>query len=142
MGRKAYRAVDLDGTLAYYTKYAGATVIGKPIEPMLAQVKKWLENGDRVAIFTSRVDPSAKDHREATLAVEHWCKIHIGRILLVTAVKSKDFTHFYDDRAQQVIKNKGIIVESPNFDEIITDINDNGNRAESIRVAGGLNGNF
>lgn len=137
MARRAYRAVDLDGTLAYYIKYLGATHIGEPVEAMLEQVKTWLKNGDRVAIFTARADPSAWGHEDAIKAVERWCIKHIGRKLLVTAVKSKDFTHFYDDRAQQVIKNTGIIVEAPDYDNMITTItNEVDKTVEILQIAG------
>jgi hypothetical protein len=117
--RKACRAVDLDSTLAYYEKYVSPTHIGEPIEKMLNKVKYWLQQGDDVWIFTARADPTEKTHKIAIAAIEDWCVKHIGKKLGVTAIKSKRFSHFYDDRAQQVIKNEGTIVFAPDYNSIV-----------------------
>ena len=49
--------VDLDGTLAQYDGFKGCTVIGDPVQVMLARVKKWISEGIEVRIFTARVNP-------------------------------------------------------------------------------------
>ena len=48
--------VDLDGTLAYYDQWRGALHIGEPIPVMLERVKRWLDEGKDVRIFTARVN--------------------------------------------------------------------------------------
>lgn len=102
-------AVDLDGTLAYYTKFQGIAHIGAPIPKMVARVKKWLDDGYRVAIFTARASrlDHPTDYLIATKYVEEWAERYIGRQLLVTAEKSSKFIAFYDDRAIGVEKNTG-----------------------------------
>ena len=60
--------VDLDGTLAYYDQWRGALHIGEPIPLMLERVKRWLDEGKDVRIFTARVN------REGiALATASWC---------------------------------------------------------------------
>ncbi len=47
-------AVDLDGTLAHYDEFRGKDHIGKPIPKMMERVKKWLDEGQKIVIFTAR----------------------------------------------------------------------------------------
>ena len=98
-------AVDLDGTLAYYTSYKGDTVIGKPIGPMVRRVKNWLAKGNAVVIFTARAGS-----KDAIQAIEDWCQKHLGQKLEVTNVKSPSFIEMWDDRCIQVEKNTGKLV--------------------------------
>lgn len=119
---KRYIAVDLDGVLAEYDHWTGD--IGKPVQPMIDNVKQWLKDGHTVVIFTARVcyDPelySSESNAHADLnfiatqrhLIEVWCKEHIGIILPITAQKNFLMTDFYDDRAWRVEKNTGYIYE-------------------------------
>ena len=112
-------AVDLDGTLAFYEGWKGGE-IGPPVPIMVERVKKWLENGESVVIFTARVAVtpglfSQESQREANqefadaqvLLIKEWCKVHIGQELPVTAIKDFTITEFWDDRAVQVVPNTG-----------------------------------
>lgn len=90
---------DLDGTLAQYDGYKGATHIGEPIKNGVAwpELMAALRRGDKVKIFTARVadDPEGVARR----AIEVWCRRHIGCVLPVTCVKDAGMTRLYDDRA-------------------------------------------
>jgi hypothetical protein len=104
--------VDLDGTLAYYDEYRGPSHIGEPIELMVKHVKDMLDQGFRVKIFTARV--CAQNGPEAIelsrIAIESWCKEHLGVKLEVTNIKDYAMIELYDDRAYNVVKNKGLII--------------------------------
>lgn len=103
--------VDLDGTLAEYNGWVGPTHIGQPILPMVARIQKWLLEGREVRIFTARVfaggrvDPA--ELRQVVVAIEQWCKAHIGRVLPVTCTKDYGMIELWDDRAVQVVPNTG-----------------------------------
>jgi len=96
--------VDLDGTLAKYRGWKGATHIGTPIPSMVSRVKRWLREGKVVKIFTAR---AAGDDGTARRAIEKWCKTHIGKALPITCVKDKNCVRIWDDRAVGVKSNKG-----------------------------------
>jgi hypothetical protein len=117
--------VDLDRTLAEYGHgdfhEKGPTYIGPPIPEMVNRVKAWLREGKEVRIFTARVaglyvsltGDANKDYKEATdqvILIRNWCKEHIGIELTVTAVKDWQAEVIYDDRAIQVIANKGRLI--------------------------------
>lgn len=115
--RKASRAVDFDKTLAYYESKWKARKIGPAIPEMVEQVKKWLAQGDKVTIFTARIsqlyDPDEaqfNDVYEQIAMIRDFCKENGLPELPITAVKKKEFTHFYDDKAFHVVPNKGRII--------------------------------
>ena len=102
-------AVDLDGTLAMYDQWRGIDSIGEPVAVIREAVRQAVKEGAEVHIFTSRVsDPSDAD--EAMKHIIHWLDKYDVPYHGITAVKHKFFTEFWDDRAIQVIKNKGIFV--------------------------------
>lgn len=93
---------DLDGTLAEYTHWQGIEHIGEPIEPMIKHLKKYLDDGYPVKIFTARAcEP------ESIPYIEEWCKKHIGTVLPITNKKDYSLVRFYDDRAVAVEHNTG-----------------------------------
>jgi hypothetical protein len=109
------RYVDLDGTLAYYDRWEGATNIGPPIFRMVSTVKKWIANGDKVVIFTTRINPNStftlpQECAAAKEAVEAWCQKHIGAILEVTSEKGF-FDKGYDDKQEHIVPNLGMTRE-------------------------------
>lgn len=130
---KPWWGVDFDGTLAVYDKWSGASHTGEPIKKMVERVKKWLAAGREVRIFTARVFPlmtvnpndnldlfevssnySTQRHYEAieaVVAIQKWCKEHLGTVLTITCVKDYGMVFLYDDRAKQVIKNTGLTLE-------------------------------
>ena len=109
--------VDLDGTLAFYNGWQGPYHIGEPIMPMVYRIKKWLQEGKKVKIFTARVsnhgvnqDGSyvlAYDLARVKKQIEAFCFEHIGQILEITNVKDFAMTELWDDRAVRVQFNKG-----------------------------------
>lgn len=119
--------IDLDGTLATYGEWKGAEHIGEPVAPMVARVKKLLEAGEDVWIFTARIYPSTKfeavnsfilakqdpetieERAEVSgLLIREWCQKHLGRILPITCRKNFGTREIWDDRAIGVMPNKGV----------------------------------
>lgn len=99
--------VDLDGTLAYYDGWKGIEHIGEPIPEMIERVKRWLEEGKEVRIFTARVSNGAA----AVWYVEDWCIKYIGKALPITNVKDPSMIELWDDRCVQVVPNEGVTVQ-------------------------------
>lgn len=112
--------VDLDGTLAYYDKFKGPTMIGDPIKPMVARVQAWVAQGYDVRIFTARVWPVGMlvqdqpinaarlaEARQAEEAIKTWCLIHLGFVLPITCTKDYGMIELWDDRCVQVRANTG-----------------------------------
>lgn len=105
MSLNGWIAVDLDGTLAVYDKWRGVDHIGEPIPAMVARVRRWLDEGRDVRIFTARVfgDQGAA----ARPAIEVWCQKHLGRVLPITNEKDYGMVELWDDRCVQVEPNTG-----------------------------------
>lgn len=104
--------VDLDGTLAKYDEWRGTAHIGEPIAPMVARVKRWIQEGVAVKIFTARVHGHGAPiigggTEDALTPIEEWCQKHIGEVLPITNVKDFGMIELWDDRAVQVIPNTG-----------------------------------
>jgi hypothetical protein len=99
--------VDLDGTLARYTGWKGATKIGKPIPRMVRRVRRWVSHGKKVKLFTARAD----DERSVN-AIKKWLKDNELPDLEVTNLKDQDCIEFWDDRAKAVEKNTGRLKET------------------------------
>jgi len=117
--------VDFDGTLAYYDGWEGPQSFGKAIPIMLNRVKVWIAEGRSVKILTARVgyssimdDPNVKAGRDnyqdlrqmITFSLQDWCEENGLPRLDVTAEKDYLMTEFWDDRATQVVPNKGFSV--------------------------------
>jgi hypothetical protein len=120
--------VDLDGTLAKIPNNAGwwpPDMIGDPVPAMVARVKRWLAEGKEVRIFTARVDggigsslyncpPEVAELYQnvayVKACIEEWCLQHIGQVLPITNVKDCGMVELWDDRAVQVMPNKGITI--------------------------------
>lgn len=104
--------VDLDGTLAHYDGWKGVNHIGAPVPQMVERVRRWIEEGRDVRIFTARVshDGTAARMVDAQLAmvrIMDWCAQHFGRVLPVTCTKDIAMIELWDDRAVQVRTNWG-----------------------------------
>lgn len=99
-------AVDFDGTLSTHdtNKPYDPEELGDPIKLMVDRVKKWLEDGESVEIFTARAD-----NPKSIEAIKKWCKKNIGQELTVTNIKKPYFKEYWDDRAIRVEKDKGEI---------------------------------
>lgn len=118
--------VDLDGTLAEYPgTYGVPHGIGKPVPRMVSRVKAWLREGREVRIVTARaagpfVDITGKDigYDAAVKGVQDWCLEHIGQVLPVTCQKDYSMIELWDDRAVQVVPNKGESIDEKYLIEI------------------------
>lgn len=98
----------MDGTLAEYHGF-GDGEIGKPIEPMVRRVKRWLSEGRDVRIMTARVaNPHERLGEKKKIRV--WCQEHLGEVLEITNEKDYAMIELWDDRAVEVRKNTGIPV--------------------------------
>lgn len=93
--------VDLDGTLAQYNAGQGSA-IGKPLAPMVKQVKAWCKDKKEVRIFTARAE-TFSGKRD----VERWLKDNGLPALTVTNIKDSKMMELWDDKAIRVNKNVG-----------------------------------
>ncbi|HKK99144.1 MAG TPA: hypothetical protein VJ943_02760 [Desulfotignum sp.] len=102
---KIWTGVDLDGTLACDNLSAGMDRIGEPVPAMLTLVKKMLNNGIRVKIFTARAgDP------EQIPIIRKWLKDNHLPDLEITNIKDFQMQRLYDDRCIQVERNTGRLI--------------------------------
>ena len=109
--------VDFDGTLAEYTGWKGADVLGKPLMPMVHRVRQWLDQGVEVRIVTARACPVKPEGYEndiptAVAAIHEWCIEQFGQPLVVTYQKDYNMIELWDDRAVAVLPNDGRKVTS------------------------------
>jgi hypothetical protein len=120
MARHIHIALDFDSTLAEHES-GGDLTIGKPIKPMIEQVKRWVAKGYEITIFTARVSkwfkngevrPEDFKERQRQLISQFLAENGLQCMfpVLITADKSPRFTHFVDDKAVKVIPNKGIVI--------------------------------
>ena len=101
--------VDLDGTLAHYDEYRGDDHVGEPIMPMVERVRKMLDEGKDVRIFTAR-----KPHP----AIRKFSKENFGKILPITNIKDPHMQMLLDDRAVGVKRNTGEIFSEDNMKQV------------------------
>ncbi len=102
---RAWIGVDLDGTLAYHDRSSAYDKIGEPVPIMLALVKKMINNGIRVKIFTAR----ATDPEQLSI-IRKWLKRNRLPELEITNVKDYSMLRLYDDRCIQVEHNTGRLI--------------------------------
>lgn len=96
--------VDLDGTLAHYENWVEPHEIGAPVPAMIERIKRWIDEGIVVKIFTAR------DDGHGGKFIREWCIKHIGVELEITCVKDHFMLELWDDRAVQIEQNTGRII--------------------------------
>lgn len=108
--------VDLDGTLSYYQPGGYRPgVIGRPIDPMVGRVRKWIAEGREVVIFTARLYkiPGKRGEAERVkkdeIAIYEWCRTYLGAVVPVTCQKLAHTDIIFDDRAIRVEHNTGLV---------------------------------
>lgn len=101
--------IDLDGTLAEYDFYRGDEHIGRPIPSMVKRVRKWLQEGKDVRLFTAR-----RPHP----AIRRWLVEHIGALIPITNVKDPGMQLLIDDRAIGVERNTGKLDNEERLKEV------------------------
>ena len=104
MSTKKTIYVGFDGTLCVDKGiYPGA-----PIKPMVDRVKRWIQDGHTVKIFTARVDQeTVQAERINVRIVTDWCEreglVNLdGSALVITNRKGRDCDEIWDDRAVSV----------------------------------------
>lgn len=106
---KMWIGVDFDGTLATYYGWTDSRN-GVPILPMVDRVKRWLATGREVRILTARVASTNRcieDIKSQRIFIQDWCEKHLGQRLQVTSEKDHLCEEIWDDRARQVMFNRG-----------------------------------
>lgn len=86
-----WTGVDLDGTLAYCDRSSSYGKVGKPVPAMLALVKKMINHGVRVKIFTARVID-----QEQLPIIRKWLKDNGLPELEITNIKDYNMTRLYE----------------------------------------------
>lgn len=98
---------DLDGTAAHWGGWADTGEILAPIPGITQTMRDLLDQGEDVRFLTARVA-----HGDRWVQpIREWSEKHLGVALPVTCRKDSRMYVLYDDRAQQVVRNKGITVE-------------------------------
>lgn len=109
---------DLDGTIADNSLHTfGFGTIGKPIKPMCNQMKRLHRQGYDVRIFTARLSDVGKTRRQQARIKDHiwqWCDVNLGFRPPIVDRKDASMEALYDDRAKQVVRNKGLCYENTN----------------------------
>ena len=128
--------VDLDGTLATYTEWTKWCIFGEPIMPMVERIRKWLDEGKCVKIFTARV-PIFKghdkwiqnircyksnelySHADMIREIQNWCEKYVrqGWRPHVTCSKDMNMIELWDDRAVGVVTNTGMTLADAALEE-------------------------
>lgn len=85
---------------------------------MVERVKRWLAEGKEVRILTARVARGFDLQAQNWLEIRDWCRQVFGRTLIITSEKDPHMTELWDDRAVQVIRNKGVSVEE-RFEQLL-----------------------
>lgn len=117
--------VDFDGTLCFVDPNNLEEECGKPLEPMVALIKRLRKSGKDVRIFTARVSKNnfpidhpwsdvQKSIRYQRKIVQNWCLKHIGEVLPITCEKDYYMEKLYDDRAVRVGYNTGFLLNEDN----------------------------
>ena len=106
--KKRWYGVDLDRTLAEHNGWKGVNHIGKPVPKMMERVKKWIDEGINVKIFTARAS-----HPKGIPPVKKWLKENGLPDLEITCIKDMHLVRIYDDRAVQVRSNTGELLGNP-----------------------------
>lgn len=113
--RTRWYGFDIDGTIADNSLHSW--VIDKPIKPMVALMKRLHREGYDVRILSGRLGDFTSDDQVpegVKLHIWKWCDRHLGFRPQLTGRKDSLMETLFDDRACQVVCNKGITLESLN----------------------------
>jgi hypothetical protein len=100
--------VDFDRTLANYESWSkNGSSLGAPIPAMAERVRRWVDSGKDVRIFTARAAPNNPRRDDDIRKIMAWCEEHIGRPLPVTNQKDFETVAIWDDLAVSVEANTG-----------------------------------
>jgi hypothetical protein len=117
--------VDLDGVLVIDEGWKGASCIGAPIVRMIKRVQKWMDDGQRVKIFTARanplVDTPEESYEERMYHLKLWIALIFKRDIEITYEKDLYMIELWDDRCVQVELNTGRRVDGEDCEDIRPD---------------------
>ena len=104
----------MDATIAFYATWGDGS-IGAPIKPMIRRMKHYIRTGRKVAIVTARVHPSkGLEATEHLHKVRDFLDVQFGKDVSdsidIRCDKDMHLIALFDDRAESVIPNKGILV--------------------------------
>jgi hypothetical protein len=103
-----YNLVDLDHTLAHYTKHTEQGMkIGEPVPAMVERVQRWLHTGIDVRIFTARASRPGFVGSHEEQQIKDWCREVFGRELKIQNWKCFNCLHIWDNIAISVEPNRG-----------------------------------
>jgi uncharacterized protein with NRDE domain len=115
--KKSWVGFDLDGTLATTTnRKFDPKDIGEPVPQMIELVKKYLDEGKDVKIFTARVSTngtglSVYNTIVGRRHIKSWARKHIGKNLEIVCMKDSRMSVCYDDLSVQVKQNTGELIK-------------------------------
>ena len=115
MSDKGWFGVDVDATVAEYTKWRPDGSIGEPVERAVKYVKdRWLRKGKKVKMMTARVNPAG--HAPEVIEQQHafiydWTGQVFGQHIEATYKKDLHMVAQLDDRAIQIYPNTGETLE-------------------------------
>jgi hypothetical protein len=110
---KAWWGFDIDKTTFVDEGNTRGGVIGAPIMPLIRRIKYYLRDNRKVCIVTARVHPSEPDAAMQTLLVRRTLVDVFGEDhakIDIRCDKDRHMIALFDDRAEQVIPNKGILI--------------------------------
>ncbi len=102
--QRRWIGVDFDNTLAYnIPDRTDPYTLGEPIPSMVDRVKRWLELGITVKLFTARMclyshTGKMRDIHKMEKMLYDWCIKHIGRPIECTNQKDGYMEVLWDDR--------------------------------------------
>jgi hypothetical protein len=116
MSNKAWWGFDIDKTAFVDEGGTRGGVIGAPIKSMIRRIKYFLRTGRKVCIVTARVHWSEPDKDLQMTTIRQALNDVLGQDLAnqitIRSDKDRHMIDLYDDRAKQVIPNKGILVQN------------------------------
>lgn len=114
MSQKAWWGFDIDKTAFVDEGGTRGGVIGAPIMPIIRRIKYYLRVGRKVNIVSARVHPSEPDKAEQERTIQQALCDVLGteraNQIGIRSDKDRHMIALFDDRAEQVIPNKGILV--------------------------------
>jgi hypothetical protein len=115
MSNNAWFGFDIDKTIAVDEGKIRGAYIGAPIKPLIRRMKYYLRQGRNVAVVTARVHPSHSDGPEQAAMIRTFLVKALGADgaakVAIRCDKDRHMIVLYDDRVEQVIPNKGILVK-------------------------------
>lgn len=75
-----------------------------PNKEVVEKAKELLSKGALVKVFTARVSSKAseKKRKYSRTIIQQWCKVHLGKVVPLTAEKDHFMVRLWDDRAREV----------------------------------------